>query len=190
MKIKLLVTALPCALFFSAGAMAVDGANGEVQFTASIIESACNIDTANLNQTVDFGVIGRSLIDGTGVQEMPFQIKLTGCDPDATVEGLTDGKVSTVGIRFQSGSLVSSTTNELANPPAAGYAQGVSVRVLSTDTNKYVSFDGSADATVTKSVVQGDMTYGFKGILAKATGAAGVTVGKVDTKTQFVVEYL
>lgn len=190
MKTKLIAAAIPFALFFSANAMAVDGANGEVRFIGNVIESACNISADNLNQTVDFGTVGRSLLNGTGVQEVPFQIQLTGCDTDATVEGLTDGKVSTVGIRFQSSALVNSTTNELSNPPAAGYAQGVSVKVFSTDSNKYVSFDGSADATVSKNITQGTMTYGFKGILAKATGASAVTVGKVDTKTQFVVEYL
>ena len=190
MNIKVLISAIPCALLLSGNAMAVDGATGEVKFTGNVIESACNISADNLNQTVNFGTVGRSLLNGTGVQEVPFQIQLTGCDPSATVQGLENGKVSTVGIRFESSALVTSTKNELANPTTSGYSQGASVKVFSIDTNKYISFDGSADAKVTKNVSSGNMTYSFKGILGKATGATSVTVGKIDTKTQFIVEYL
>lgn len=182
-KTKVLSMSLLATLMAANAAWAepIDGAKGDVKFQGNVIESACNIDAQNLHQTVQFGEVGKTVLANGGNQSIPFQIQLTGCDPDATVNGQ---KIGTVGIKFEGG-----TGEELFSPDIDGYAKGVSVKVYSDDLAGFVKFDGSTPAK--KAISKGEMNYTFKAILAKASAATtdAITVGKVDTKAMFAVSY-
>lgn len=181
------------SMFLSAGALAAEPAvagNGIVHFKGKVIESACNLDASNQEQTVDFGQVGKGVLAKGGVANQDFDIKLTGCDPSVEIEGL--GAVSTVALSFDSASVDGTTKSELNNSAADGMAKGVVVKVLSKDNNGYLDFDNGLNAKVTKNIVKGDMLYRFTATLKKATAAADekdVTTGDVLTSTDFHVEY-
>lgn len=179
---KLITSSILTLIITSHSALAVEGARGEVIFKGNVQEGACNIDNDNLHQTVNFGDVGKSVLANGGNQTIPFNIKLTGCDPEAKIDGLD--KISTVGVKFDGGN-----GEELFNPNIDGFAKGVSVKVYSDQLNKNIKFDGTTP--VPQNIVNGDMNYSFRAILAKSTSnPTDVTTGKIETKAMFVVEYL
>lgn len=181
------------SMFLSAGALAEEPATtvvsgtGIVHFQGKVIEGACNLDAENQEQTVDFGQVGKGVLDKDGAANQDFNIKLTGCNPEAEVAGL--GLINTVALSFDSASISETNKEELTNSQAAGMATGVAVKVLSKDTNTYLTFDNTDKSKVKKTIVVGDMIYPFTASLVKATGVASVGTGDVQTSTNFHVEY-
>ena len=76
---------------FSAG---TQGTGGQVEFTGSITDSSCNVDSTSANQSVDLGKWASSYFTGAGSEttKTAFHIKVKDCPSTVTtVSVLFDG---------------------------------------------------------------------------------------------------
>lgn len=62
-------------------AAGTQGTGGQVQFTGSITDSSCNVDSSTANQTVDLGKWAKSYFTGAGTEttKTAFHIKVKDC---------------------------------------------------------------------------------------------------------------
>ena len=97
------------------------GTGGQVQFTGSITDTSCNIESTSANQTVDLGKWASSFFTGAGSEttKTAFHIKVKDCPTSvAKVSVLFDGTRDT------------NNSNLLA---VNGGAQGVAIKLYEDD---------------------------------------------------------
>ena len=147
---------------------------GTVTFKGSIIEAACSIDPASVDQTVGLGQVAKSqLADGGTADPEDFYIKLTGCD----VTSLTDKTVTTT-----------FTGASSAHVPGAlgivGTAKGAGIMMV----------DGSGTAVVLGTATQpqflqdGSNSLAF-GAYLKGQATGDITPGDFTAVTNFSLAY-
>ncbi|AYZ17620.1 fimbrial protein [Klebsiella pasteurii] len=172
MKKNLLAVALMATSVFASSAFASDGA---VNFTGSITDAACTVDTASQNQDVFLGNIARTAfpVAGSLAAAKKFTLVLKNC-PD-TVTGAT--------VRFD-GAQVSGDNSVLALTAGSTTAKGVGVQI-SDDQNKVVPL--YEDSSVYPLVSTADNKLSFSARYISLTDA--VTVGDANAVTQFTVVY-
>lgn len=130
------------------------GPGGQVNFTGSITDSSCNVESDSKNQTVDLGKWAKSYFTGAGTEttKTAFHIKVTDCpDSVAHVSVLFDGKKD------------STNASLLAIDSGAGSAAGVGIKLFEDDQNQVIKL-----GTVSK---QHDIQQGSDG----ADGTADLT---------------
>jgi major type 1 subunit fimbrin (pilin) len=171
-KKNLLVVALMAASAFASSAFAADGA---VNFTGTITDAACTVDTASKDQNVFLGNIARTAFPVAGTLAAPkkFTLVLTDC-PD-TVTGAT--------VRFD-GNQVSGDNSILALTAGDTTATGVGIQI-SDNQNKVVPL--YEDSSVYPLVSTGANNLDFSARYISLTDA--VTVGDANGVTQFTVVY-
>lgn len=85
-----LTTAALCGIAFTSSA-----ADGSINFTGTILDSACTIDTGNANQTVNLGMVPKSTFSKAGdmAAATRFSIVLENCPDTVTSASIKfDGK--------------------------------------------------------------------------------------------------
>ncbi|SFN24483.1 major type 1 subunit fimbrin (pilin) [Izhakiella capsodis] len=174
MKKTLLAIAL---IATSAVSVSVSAADGAVNFTGTITDAACTIDTASQNQNVLMGNISRTAFSGAGSTAAPknFTLVLTNC-PD-TVTGAT--------VRFD-GTQVPGDNSilMLTDSGSTTTAQGVGIQI-SDNQNKVVPL--YEDSSVYPLISTGANKLNFS---ARYIAVADqVTVGSANAVTQFTVVY-
>lgn len=97
------------------------GTGGQVEFTGSITDSSCNVDSTSANQSVDLGKWASSYFTGAGSEntKISFHIKVKDCP----------STVTTVSVLFD-GTRDTNKTNLLA---INGTAKGVAIKLYEDD---------------------------------------------------------
>ncbi|MBN6030574.1 MULTISPECIES: fimbrial protein [Pantoea] len=172
MKKTLIAIALMATSAISSSAFASDGA---VNFTGTITDAACTIDTASQNQDVFLGNIARTAFSGAGslAAAKKFTLVLTDC-PD-TVTGAT--------VRFD-GTQVSGDNSILALTAGDSTATGVGVQISDSQNKVVPLFE---DSSVYPLVSTGPNNLDFSARYISV--ADDVTVGDANAVTQFTVVY-
>lgn len=172
MKKNLLAVALVASSVFASSAFAADGA---VNFTGTITDAACTIDTASQNQDVFLGNIARTAfpVAGSLAAAKKFTLVLTDCP--GTVTGAT--------VRFD-GTQVSCDNTVLALTAGDSTASGVGIQI-SDNQNKVVPL--YEDSSVYPLVSTGPNNLDFSARYISLTDS--VTVGDANGVTQFTVVY-
>jgi P pilus assembly protein, pilin FimA len=119
-------SAIDTVLGSDAGAQ---GTGGQVNFTGSITDSACDITTESTNQDVDLGKWASNYFKSTGTEttKTPFHIKVKDCPSSVTkVSVLFEGQHDTA------------DKDLLA---VSGGAQGVAIQLLEADESTKIALD-------------------------------------------------
>ena len=126
------------------------GTGGQVEFTGSITDSSCNVDSTSANQSVDLGKWASSYFTGTGSEttKTSFHIKVKDCP----------STVTTVSVLFD-GTRDSNNSDLLA---INGTAKGVAIKLYEDDKSTPVEL--------------GDVSRGH----SVTAGASGTTTGTAD----------
>jgi len=172
MKKNLLVIALMATSAFVTSAIAADGA---VNFTGSITDAACTVDTDSLNQTLDMGKISRSAFKAAGdiAGTKGFKLVLKNC-PD-TVTGAV--------VRFD-GNQAAGDNGILALTAGQKTAQNVGIQITDAQ-NKVVPL--YSDSSIYALQSTGTNTLNFRASYIALSNA--VTVGEANAVTQFTIVY-
>lgn len=172
MKKLALITSAFIAAAICGSASAADGT---INFTGKITDTACKVDTASANQTVNLGEVATTSFGAAGATASAtrFTINLTGCPEAAT----------SASIRFD-GPLASGNSNLLALS-SGQTATNVGVGIYEQDSNTLIPV-GSSSAPVTLS----STTANAMNFIAKyvSTGAT-VGAGSANAATTFTVSY-
>lgn len=157
-------------------ASAAHAADGQIDFTGSIIANTCVISGGGggANFTVNLPKVSASALTtaGSWAGRTPFQIKLTGCSPDQKVstyfeQGPTvnsDGRlmVDAGGATNVELGLLNDTLGNIAAGAASQNSQLVQITSGNANLNYYVEYyspNGGATAGAANSRVQYTMTY-------------------------------
>lgn len=157
------------------------GPGGQVNFTGSITDASCNVDSGSANQTVDLGKWAKSYFTGAGTEttKTAFHIKVKGC-PDS---------VSHVAVLFD-GKKDSNNASLLAVDTGAGNATGVGIKLFEDDQNQVIklgSVSKQHDVTPASGGTEGTADLTFFADYA-STGAA-VTTGDANGVADFNMVY-
>lgn len=172
MKKTLIAIALMASSTVVTSAFAADGS---VNFTGSITDVACTVDTTTKNQDVFMGNIARTAfpVAGSLAAAKKFTLVLTNCP--ASVSGAT--------VRFD-GTQVAGDNSILALTTGGDTAQGIGVQI-SDSTGKVVPL--YEDSSVYPLVSSGVNNLEFKARYISL--ADDVTVGNANAVTQFTIVY-
>lgn len=172
MKAKLFsVVAIPALVMASASAFAaVEGETGTVNFTGSIKENTCVLDSESVTKTVNLNDVETSVFQqqGAASQEIPFSIVLKDCDPTKatlTFKGETENDISL---------------------KVNGGAKGVGVQIL--ESGNPIKVDGSA-ASSQKEITTGGAEWNFGARYVALTSANGIEGGAANATAQYTVNY-
>ncbi|MEB7538539.1 fimbrial protein [Pantoea anthophila] len=170
-KLRLIATTL-AAVSICGTASAADGT---VNFTGTIRDTACTVDTASANQTVNLGTVAATSFGSAGAtaSSTRFTINLTGC-PAA---------VTSASIRFD-GPLASGNSNLLALS-SGQTATNVGVGIYQQDSSTLIPV-GRASAPVTLSSTG---TNALNFIAKYVSTAAAVGAGSANAVATFTVAY-
>lgn len=149
--------------------------HGTVNFTGSITDVACTIDTTSQNQDVDLGTIAVSAFPAAGslAAAKIFTLVLKDC-PD-TVTGAT--------VRFD-GTQVPGDNNILALTAGTDTAGGIGVQI-SDDQNKVVPLYQDSSVYTLVSTAPNNLNFSARYISL----TDDVTAGEANAVTQFTVIY-
>lgn len=173
MRKKLFVMALMAS---SAFVSAVHAADGTINFTGAITDTACTVNPTSKSQIVNLGSVSAGAFTAAGTTAAPtrFGITLTNCPVAAT----------TASLKFD-GPANASNSSLLALTTGAGVATGVGIGIYESNSSTLIPV-GSASAT--KNVVSGtDTTFEF---VAKYVATASTVVsGAANAVSNFTVSY-
>lgn len=170
MKTQITVAAVMAMGLMSAGTMADMGA-GTVTFTGTVSDAPCNIAAESVDQTVPFGLISKSYLNGKKEVMKNFDIKLEQCDTTT----LKKADITFYGPNNATG----------AELKTHGVAQNVAVRLASASGNDITL------GTAVETPMQGETNLlKFTAYAKKAAGAAGdVTEGEFSAVADFRMSY-
>lgn len=164
-------------MFFAATpALAADGT---INFTGEILESACQVDTSSANQTVELGKVSASAFDQSGATAAAtkFDIKLTNCPT-------TDGSPTIASVKFDG-------TNNTTNPDilaltGTSTAKDVGIAIYEKDGATLIPMSNkSQDNTI--DTTSSAVTLSF--IAKYMSTAAKVGAGTANGTTNFTIIY-
>ncbi|WP_313448766.1 fimbrial protein [Atlantibacter hermannii] len=172
MTSKLTLAVVLAAMSMSASVLAADGT---VNFTGTITDKACTVDTGSKNQTVDMGTVATTAFGAKGdtAAAKSFTIKLTTCPTDVTTNGAA--------VRFD-GMAKDGDPSVLALD-AASVATDVGIQIKD-NANKVVRlFENSSVYTL----VQGDNNLNFTARYISTADTVGA--GTANSSAQFTIIY-
>ncbi|AYO38637.1 fimbrial protein [Serratia sp. P2ACOL2] len=180
MKKTLLSTLLATTAFFSASA--AFAADGTVNFTGSITETACIVDTPSATLSVPLGKISAKSFAGAGTTApaTKFTLVVKSC-PEAT----------TASVNFD-GTSVSGDNNVLALTTGAGVATGVGVQISDKAGNPVPlrGLSGSYDLKKGDPAGgAGDVTNALEFTARYIATAVKVGAGTANASTNFTIVY-
>ncbi|MBE4964718.1 chaperone-usher fimbrial major subunit [Enterobacter cloacae complex sp. P24RS] len=177
-----------CSLFMANQALASDGV---VHFTGEVIDSACEVTTDTIGQTVALGKVNRSAfgpIVGSTAAPTEFSIKLENCPPTYTQAAARfDGTEASDG----NGDLAigtpitASTPGDYTGEGTETAATGVAIRIYNRADNSQVKLYKDSSYTTIDS---GNAELKF--IARYISTSATVTPGTANADSQFTIEYM
>jgi major type 1 subunit fimbrin (pilin) len=159
-------------LLFAGDTLAADGS---INFTGRIIDAGCAIDTADMNQTVNLGVISKSAFASVGdtAAATRFSVRLTACPATLLSADMRfDGPADAIDNRLLA---------------VNGGAAGVAVGIFENDSATLIPMRSRST-----SVNLGAGNTGTLEFVAKymATGAPNMIVaGDANATSQFTISY-
>lgn len=169
MKTQMAMAGVMAMSLVSASVMA-DTGTGTVTFTGTVSDAPCNIAAESVDQTVPFGLISKSYLNGNKEVMKNFDIKLEQCDTTT---------LKTAAITFYGPN--SATGTELKTD---GVAKNVAVRLASAGGNDITL------GTAVEAPMQGDTNIlKFVAYAKKAAGAGDVTEGEFSSVADFRMSY-
>ena len=167
--IKTVMAGAVAMALVSFGANAANQGQGIVNFKGTVIDAPCGIAPESADQSIDFGQISKSHLNGDGISvKKDLNIKLVNCEP---------GK--NVAVTF-TGATVSGAATELGTAGDTGTAV-----VISGQDGKPVSF-GTEGAP--QSLKEGENTLHYTSWVKKATGGT-VKEGDFTAVANFNLTY-
>ncbi|MDF7788623.1 fimbrial protein [Pantoea stewartii] len=169
------ITLITSALFAAAISGSASAADGTINFTGKIADTACTVDPASANQTVNMGEVAASSFKSAGATASAarFTINLTNCPAAAT----------SASVRFD-GPLASGNGNLLALS-SGQTATNVGVGIYEQDSNTLIPV-GSASAPVKLS----SASINALNFIAKYVSTAEkVSAGSANAAATFTVAY-
>lgn len=174
MNKKVMATAL---LVSSAiASFASQAADGTINFTGNITDTACTVTPATANQSVNLGTIKSDGFSGAGSVSAPakFSVVLSSCPTTYTAAS----------VRFD-GPTATGNSNLLALSPAADAATGVALGIYESDASTAIPVGTSSVAKTL--ATGGDTTLDF---FAKYVATADkVTAGTANAVSNFTISY-
>jgi major type 1 subunit fimbrin (pilin) len=173
MNKKIIVLAILAGSAFTSVAQAADGT---VNFTGTITDTACTVSTATKNQTVDLGNVSKTAFAAAGDTAAPtkFSIVLQNCPTTVT----------NASVKFD-GPIDSANSNLLALTAGTGIAQGVAVGIYEQDASTLIPI---ATASASKALSStADTTFDF--IAKYVATSATVVQGPANAATNFTISY-
>lgn len=163
------------AIFSAAVCVNASAADGTINFTGSITDTACTVDAASATQTVNMGDIATNSFGSAGAtaSSTRFTINLSGCPAAAT----------SASVRFD-GPLNSSNSKLLALS-SGQTATNIGVGFYEQDSNTLIPV-GSASAPVKLSAAS---TNALNFIAKYVSTAATVGAGSANAAATFTVAY-
>lgn len=182
MKLALLSIVTLSVFTISASTLAADPVTvngGTVHFTGEIVNAACAVSTESSNQTVNLGQYrtARLAVTGDKTTPVPFQIKLSDCDPTVQSAAAVAFYGQSVTSNAKLLSVAASNTNSTA-------ATNVGIEIAS-DTSEVLGVNGTSFSTP-KKLIAGNNALQFSARYV-ATGAS--TPGQANADATFVVKY-
>lgn len=170
MKKIALISAI-MALSATQTAMAADGV---INFTGNITDTACKVDVSSATQTVDLGTVSKSVFGSNGATAAAkrFNILLNDCPAG----------VSSAVVRFD-GNTNSSNPSILALN-AGSTASNVGVALYEQDSNTLISLGTNSASVNLAPDVTNTLTY-----FAKYMATGSVTSGTANSNASFTVTY-
>ncbi|HBA7856788.1 TPA: type 1 fimbrial protein, partial [Escherichia coli] len=183
MKKTIMSLAVVSALF-SAGAMAAltngqadnSASTANLNFTGKVTSSLCQINTNDLNKTIQLGNASVSELSGTGQSPyISFQVGLVNCDPEVANINyvISDGNNSPA---------TGATSSYLVPKSSSTSASGVGVYIADSE-HKAIQIGENKSLTVIKGVdtkALSEQTVSLTAYMKKAEGANAVTAGTVE----------
>ncbi|MFZ4832474.1 fimbrial protein [Rouxiella sp. Mn2063] len=173
MNKKIIALAIVAGSAFTSVAQAADGT---INFTGTITDTACTVSTATKNQTVDLGTVSKTAFAAAGDTAAPtkFSIVLQSCPTTVT----------NASVRFD-GPIDSVNSNLLALTSATGNAAHVAVGIYEQDASTLIPIATKSASKPVSSTA--DTTLNF--IAKYVATAAGVTSGPANAATNFTISY-
>lgn len=155
---------------------AANAADGTINFTGTITDVACTVDTSSASQTVNLGTVSSKAFTASGSTAAPtrFGITLTNCPATAT-------KAS---VKF-SGPTNSANTSILALTSGSDTATGVGIGIYEQDATTLIPV-GSTSASKTLS---SDANTTLNYIAKYVSTAASVGTGTANATSDFTIVY-
>ncbi|KFK92345.1 MULTISPECIES: fimbrial protein [unclassified Serratia (in: enterobacteria)] len=172
MKKTLLIATL-AALFSAQSANAADGV---INFTGNVTDTACTVDSASANQTVDLGTVSTSAFSGAGSTASPtrFTISLTTCPVAANSAKVRfDGKTA-------------AGNSAIIGLNSGQTAGNIGVAIYEDNSSTLIPVGSPSAAKTLTSTGVNEMTYIAKYM---ATGTS-VSAGSANATATFTITYL
>lgn len=153
------------------------GAGGQIQFTGTITDTSCNVDTAHTDEHVRLGTWASSYFTAAGIEtnKQPFHISVKDC-PDS---------VKKVAVRFD-GKTVENDKNLLAINDGPGTATGVAIQLYEDDQQQKVTL---GQVTKEYDVKPGDSDTELTFYADYHATSDEVTVGEANASVNFNMVY-
>lgn len=174
MNKKLIFTAV---LVGSAFASVAHAADGTINFTGAIIDTACTVTPATATQTVALGSVNKTAFSGAGSSASPtkFSITLTSCP----------ASVTTATVRFDGPTSAANSALLAITPSAGTEAKNVGVGIYEQNASTLIPV-ATASASKTLSTTA-DTTFNF--VAKYVATAATVEAGPANAVSDFTVSY-
>jgi len=177
--------AMAMAVTAALGMTSASAADGQINFTGEIIESACQVvNSASAPLDVTLGKVSKTAFNGAGSTAAPtkFTLQLKSCP--ATVSSAT--------VKFD-GTAVDSDNSVLALTQVSGGATGVGIQLTDASQKVLPLFTESAPYPLTASTAGSsggsDVVNSLDFIARYVATAATVTVGPANAVANFTVNY-
>ncbi|MEG5551153.1 fimbrial protein [Enterobacter wuhouensis] len=165
------------ALFLAMGAVTATGyaADGTINFTGSVIDETCTVDSGSQNLNVDLGKVSKSSLTGAAGKKAAsssFTLSLSKC-PET---------VTTAKVKFD-GTSDSVNQSLLALNTDTGAASGVGIEIADSTGNPIALHSASPDIKL----AGGSNTMNF--IARYVSTGTTVTAGAANGTSQFTINY-
>lgn len=180
-----------CTSAFATDIPANNAGGGTIEFTGSVIEAPCSIVPESQNIQVKLGQVSNKTLksDGLTSSPQPIDIKLTGCEFEATggqnPSNPDLGLKSKVAVEFSGFTPVTGKKGVIPNVATDNKAANVDIQLLDSKQQPF-DFDKQDDVSMQQQLTPGDNTIHLWAQMI-ATGAA--TAGNVGATVTYKLKY-
>ncbi|MBA4823475.1 fimbrial protein [Pantoea ananatis] len=153
----------------------VNAADGTINFTGSITDTACKVDTSSASQTVNLGTISSTSFGAAGATAAPtrFTINLTSC-PAA---------VKSASVRFDGAT--ANGNNAILGLSSGQTATNVGVGIYEQDSTTLIPVGSASSSKPLSTTATNSLTY----IAKYVATATPVTAGSANSSAAFTIAY-
>lgn len=177
---------------FAADIPANNAGEGKIVFTGSVIEAPCSIVPESQNIQVKLGQVSNKTLKSEGLTSspQPIDIKLTGCEFDATggqnPPNPDLGLKSKVAVEFSGFTPVAGKTGVIPNVATDNKAANVDIQLLDSKQQPFDFASQDAEA-MQQQLIPGDNTIHLWAQMIAT--AASVTAGNVGATVTYKLKY-